>query len=107
MSSTPKTPSSANHDGTASGVLSALANVNGEIALGLQVGTLVLPLVKGIIKEVKSLSGEETIEYTIAVSTGQANLDHAMQVDDLILADVNSELTRQGVAPIPTGSSGS
>jgi hypothetical protein len=104
LSSSGNQPPAASHNGTAAGLLNALANVNGEVALALQVGSLVLPLVKGVIKEVRSLTGTETIEYTIAVSTGEANLDHAIKVDDDVVADVNSELVRQGVAPLPATS---
>jgi hypothetical protein len=94
------------HDGTGAGVLSALASVNGEISLGLQVGALVLPFAKGVVTAVKKAlsGGTETIEYTVAISTGQANLDHAMQVDQEVIDDVNAELARQGVAPLPSGS---
>lgn len=104
MSSNPTPPGAVSHDSTTKGVLNALASVNGEVALALQIGEVALPFVKGAIKEVKSVfaGGVETIEYTVAVSTGQANLDHAMSVDDQIIADVNSELVRQGVAPLKT-----
>lgn len=89
---------------TGAGVLSSLAAANGEVAIALQVGSLVVPLVKGIIKEVKDAvgGGTVTIEYTTALSDGQAALDHTMQIDDAILADVNAELVRQGAAPLPT-----
>lgn len=104
MSSNPQTPGQVPHNGTAGEMLSALASANAEIALGLQVGAIVLPLAKGIIRAVKdAVSGEEVIEYTVAISKGQVNLDHAMAVDDAIVADVNAELIRQGVAPLPTG----
>lgn len=91
-------------DNTGAGVLSSLAGVNGEVAIVLQAGALVAPLVKGIIKEIKAGigGGTVTIEYTTAIQEGQANLDHAIATDDAVLAAVNAELVRQGVAPLPT-----
>lgn len=83
-------------------VLSALASANGYIALGLQVGNLVLPLMKGLIKEIRTIGGgTETVSYEIVVAADMAELDAVdkLALDDLIA--INAELHARGLPEIP------
>lgn len=83
-------------------VLSTLASANGYIAIGLQVGNLVLPLVKGLIKEIRTIgAGTETVSYEIVVQTDMAELDAVdkLALDDLIA--INAELNARGLPEIP------
>lgn len=83
-------------------VLSALASANGYIAIGLQVGNLVLPLMKGLIKEIRTIgTGTETVSYEIVVAADMAELDAVdkLALDDLIA--INAELNAKGLPEIP------
>ena len=78
-----------------------LALVNTEIALGLQVGSIVVPIIKGIIADIKGIiTPQGTVEYTVVISTDQKELSGVVQmsVDDLVA--INAELKAQGAAQL-------
>jgi hypothetical protein len=83
-------------------VLAALADANGYISLGLQVGAIVIPLVKGLVKKIESIgAGQETVSYQVLLQVDASELDaiEALAVDDLTA--INAELVARGIAPLP------
>jgi hypothetical protein len=83
-------------------ILTALADANGVIALGLQVGAVVVPLVKGVIKEIRAIgSGTETVSYEIVVQADLAELDAVDKLASDDLAAINLELKVRGIPEIP------
>lgn len=92
----PVTPGSA-----AKGILSALGQANGYVALGLQVGSLVIPLIKGLVTDIKSImTPQGTVEYTVVISTDQAELLGVAQQSIADLIAINAELKAQGAAQL-------
>jgi len=78
-----------------------LALVNGEIALGLQVGSIIIPLIKGVITDIKSIvSPQGTVSYTVVISTDEAELTGIAQVSIADLVAINAELKAQGAAQL-------
>lgn len=83
-------------------ILTALQAANGYIALGLQVGNLVVPLVKGLILSIRKVGeGTDTVSYEIVVRTDLAELDDVVKLSTDDLAAINAELARQGAPLIP------
>lgn len=83
-------------------VLNALQSVNGYIALGLQIGNLVVPLAKGLISSIKKIGqGEENVSYEIVVLTDLAELDDITRLSTDDLSAINQELTRLGAPTLP------
>lgn len=83
-------------------VLTAIADANGYISLGLQVGAIVVPLVKGLVKEIRTIGApQETVTYEVLVQVDGAELDaiDKLAIDDLTA--INAELKARGVAEIP------
>src|SRR5271154_4574116 len=103
MSIKNNTPTNASTPGGHAGqILTALASVNGYVALGLQVGATVIPLVKGAISAIKSIgTSQETVTYQVLLTVDGAELDAIDQlaIDDLTA--INAELSKRGVAQIP------
>jgi hypothetical protein len=61
---------------TAKDVLNSLQAVNGEVALAIQIGTILFPIAKGAITEIRSIStGVETVKYAVLVETDEAEVD--------------------------------
>lgn len=83
-------------------VLTALAGANEYVALGLQVGEVVVPLIKGAIKEIRSIGEKtETVTYEVVIQVDAAELD---AVDALAIGDleaINLELKVRGVPEVP------
>ncbi len=97
MSTAPQPPSGQ----TPNAVLTVLQNVNGYIALGLQVGSMVVPLVKGLIAGIRKIGeGTDTEAYEIVVRTDLAELDEVTKLSTDDLAAINVELERLGAPKI-------
>ena len=78
-----------------------LANITGMIQLGLMVEGQVVPVIIGAVKDVKMLIEGETIEYTVAITTGKTNLDAAETNFKQALEAINTELVAAGKPPLP------
>jgi len=83
-------------------VLEALAGANEYVALGLQVGEVVVPLVKAAIKEIRVIGEKtETVTYEVLLQVDGSELD---AVDALAIGDleaINLELKVRGVPEVP------
>jgi hypothetical protein len=74
----------------------SLALINTEIALGLQVGSIVIPLIKGVIADIKSImTPQGIVEYTVVITTDKAELTTIAQVSIADLLAINAELKAQ------------
>ncbi len=97
MSTAPQPPAGQ----TPNAVLTILQSVNGYIALGLQVGSIVVPLVKGLIVGIRKIGeGTDTEAYEIVVRTDLAELDEVTKLSTDDLAAINAELERLGAPKI-------
>ncbi|MGH7836489.1 MAG: hypothetical protein ACREQC_01545 [Candidatus Binataceae bacterium] len=95
MSSTPNTPAPAG--ATILDTLSGLAKANSYVALGLEVADVVVPIVKGVISEIKQIStGDGTVAYTVLIQADESELSAVDTLSESELAAINAELTRLG-----------
>jgi len=101
MSTKSVTPA-ASAGGALATILGGLAQTNMVVSLGLQIGGIVIPLVKGLVSEIKQIStGQKSVTYQVLIITDEANLQ---QIDASSIADLvaeNAELTRMGKTPLP------
>ena len=82
-------------------VLAALADANEYVALGLQVGEIVVPLVKGAIKEIRLIGHSgETVAYEVLIQVDGAELDAVDKLAQDDLVAINSELQLRGLPPV-------
>lgn len=99
MATNPVTPTPAK---SLSGVLSALASTNTYVSLGIEVAGIVIPLVKGLIQEIKQIAtGEQTVAYQVLIQTDEGDLQQVIAVSDDDLTAINAELVRLGKPPLP------
>jgi hypothetical protein len=97
MATTPTTAST-----VTSTIVTILGSLNGYASLGLQVGGLVIPLIKGLIKEIKTISaGNVTVTYQVLIETDGAELAGILKLSLDDLASWNAELIRLKQAPVP------
>jgi len=82
-------------------VLDAVQSVGSIVSLVLPAVGEGIVLVTGIIKEVKSLTNSEgTVEYTVVLAEGKAQLGASIQVSQDDLAAINAELVKMGKPPL-------
>ena len=87
---------------TKQAVVNTLNNLTGDISIGLQVGTVVVPIVIGAVKDIKAwLDSQETISFTVALDTGSQDIAAGMQSFKDSLAAINAELKADGKPEIP------
>lgn len=87
---------------TAGNVLSTLTGVDGAITLALNIGGVLVPLVKGLILEIKQIaSGSETVTYQVLIQADQAELAQVISLSTDDLNAVNAELQRLGAPTLP------
>ncbi len=104
MSTKPVTPSPAT--GALSAILNGLGQTNMIVSLGLQVAGIVVPLVKGLVSQIKLIStGASTVTYQVVVTADEANLQAVQALSDSDLAAINAELARLGKTPLPVPTS--
>ena len=90
---------------TTKGVLAALGESNQIITLALELGGTLVPLAKGLVREIKQIAtGTETVTYTVLIQTDGAELDAAHKLAEDDLAAINAELARMKLPPIPPAS---
>lgn len=99
MATNPVTPAPAK---SLSSVLSALAETNTYVSLGIEVAGVVIPLVKGLIQQIKQIAtGEQTVAYQVLLQTDEGDLQQVITVSDADLTAINAELVRLGKTPLP------
>lgn len=82
-------------------LISQLGNLDQLVALALQIGGTLAPLVVGLVKEIKSVATPTgDIEYTVVLKVGKDSLDKAEASFEDTLALVNAELVRMGKPPL-------
>jgi hypothetical protein len=89
-------------------VLSILSETNGYVTLGIEAAGVIIPLVKGLVGEIRKIGGgTETEQYQILITADLAELDDVakLAIDDL--AAINDELTRLGKPTVALPSEGS
>ena len=84
-----------------SALLNVLTSLNGGVQLGVTIGNVVVPLIAGVIKSIKTGESGQTVEYTVVIQTEQAVLDSIIAAGASDLAAINAELVRMGLAPLP------
>jgi hypothetical protein len=83
-------------------LLQTLASANGYIALALQVGTMLVPIGKALVKEIRSIGApQETVTYEVLLQVDAAELEAIDKLATDDIAAINAELTQYGVPPIP------
>ena len=98
---TPATPSTGTKIALgARTALTALASVNGEVTLALNVAGVLVPLIKGAISEIRQIAtGGQTLSYAVLIQTDDAELDAINTLSNDDLTAINAELARLGQAP--------
>lgn len=82
-------------------VLTNLQDASGAIALAIQVGGVLVPVVKGLITKIEGI-GTKTVTITFAdlVTADLAELTAIQQLADADLAAINVELAKLGLPAI-------
>jgi hypothetical protein len=83
-------------------LLQTLASANGYVALALQVGGMLVPIGKALVKDIRSIgAAQETVTYEVLL---QMDASELATVDQLAIDDltaINAELAQHGIPPIP------
>lgn len=83
-------------------VVETIGNITGDIALGMNVGGVIVPIVIGAVKEIKAWLNEQgQIEFTVALATGEQEAADGLQSFKNTLATINAELAKDGKPPLP------
>jgi hypothetical protein len=78
-----------------------LALVGGAVSLALEVGSVVVPLIKGVIAKITAINTPQgTVEYTVVIATDQAELANVAQLSLADLVAISAELKAQGAPPL-------
>lgn len=81
----------------AAGAAGILALVNGDVSLGLQLGSVLIPLIKGVVGDIKAITTPQgTVEYTVVIKTDQAELSSIASIAISDLMAINEQLKSQG-----------
>jgi len=91
----------------AAGAIAVLSEANGIATLALQIGTLVVPIIKGVVTKIEQVSsGASSVDYQVLITSDGAELDGIAKVALADLAAINAELARlkqtQLPSPVPT-----
>lgn len=79
-----------------------LVLINQEIALGLQIGNTLIPIIKGAVTAIKKiLTPQGVVEYTVVITTDQGELLDVATVSIADLIAINTELKAQGATALP------
>lgn len=79
-----------------SSLLSVLTSVNAELSLGMTIGNTVIPIIVGIVKNIKSAASGPTVEYTVVLQSENAILDSIITSGAADIATINAELAKFG-----------
>lgn len=77
-----------------------LNNLTGDVQIAALVEGTLVPIIIGTVKEVKVLLDGETIDYTLALSTGADNLDKATADFNETLTLINAERAKANLPPL-------
>lgn len=87
-------------------VVDVLNEANHVMVLATEVAGVLVPVVKGVVTEIKEMSDGETITYTLAIKTGMENLDAADAAFADVINKVNAERAKAGLPPLPMPTTG-
>lgn len=85
---------------TNANLLGTLNSIGGYVTLATEIGEIAIPLVKGLITDIKGL-GTKTITFTLDVSQTMDELNAIAAVATTDEAQANAELDRLGKPTIP------
>jgi hypothetical protein len=82
-------------------VLSGLEKVSGILSIGIPAAGTIIPLIKGVVLMVRSLTNSQgEVEYTVVLKLGKDELDQASVANTEVIAGVNEELAKLGHPPL-------
>jgi len=80
-----------------SSVLSILSETNGYVTLGIEAAGVVIPLIKGLVGEIRKIGGgTPTEQYQILITADLAELDDVAKLAMSDLLAINAEFARLG-----------
>jgi len=82
-------------------VLNMLKEADHTLMLATDVGGILIPIIKGVATLIKQVSEEGTITYTIAIKTGNQNLNDANAAFTDAINKVNAERAKAKLPPLP------
>lgn len=86
----------------AGAILSGIQKVNGILTLASVIEGVVAPIVTGLIKDIQQkVNSDGTVEYTVVLSTGMAELQDVQHQALGDLQAINTYLVSKGQPPIP------
>jgi hypothetical protein len=78
-------------------VLSILSETNGYVTLGIEAAGVVIPLIKGLVGEIRKIGGgTQTEQYQILITADLAELDDVAKLAMSDLLAINAEFARLG-----------
>lgn len=81
-----------------------VALINSAVSLALEVGSTLIPVIKGAITSIKSdLTPQGTVQYTVVITADQAELTDTVNISIADLVAINKELAAQNAPqqPVP------
>ena len=98
MSTTPVTPASS----TLSKILTGLTETNSIVSLGITVAGVVIPLVKGLVADIKKINTPQgTVAYQIVIAADATEIDGDKTMEVADIAAVNAYLASIGAPLVP------
>jgi len=86
---------------TAQTILTALQNVGGWVTVGATIAGVALPLVKGLITDIKKITSPQgVVTYQVVISTDEAEIAGVVALADVDLAAINEYLVSAGLPPL-------
>jgi hypothetical protein len=83
-------------------VLNMLKGADQALVLATDVGGILIPIIKGVATLIKQVSEEGSITYTVAIKTGNQNLDDADAAFTDVINKVNAERAKANLPPLQT-----
>jgi hypothetical protein len=79
-----------------------LQNINGILQLATFAEGIAVPLIAGIVKEVKAAvnQSDNSVEYTVVISVGQEEAQAAVDSFTSALKRINNEREKEGLPPL-------
>jgi hypothetical protein len=81
-------------------IIETIKKANQTLVLATEVGGALIPIIKGVAGEIKSLTEGGSITYTVAIKTGNQNLSDADAAFNEVIKKVNAAREKANLPPL-------
>jgi hypothetical protein len=83
------------------GAAGLLTLINGDVSLMLQIGSVAVPIIKGLVGDIRAITNPQgVVEYTVVIKSDKAELAAIAQVAIADLMEINRQLKGEGAATL-------